>query len=228
MKPANRYRHSFLSAIVLLAFSTSTFVSAETPFDAAVKSYNARNYRQAITQLTAIKATYPNNGLVHYYLAMSYQATGNRGGAKTEYEWIVANDRTQLKQLAEKGLQMLGGSSSAGSAAPTQGTGASAGAPPVTPPAGPKVKTIYDFYTDWCGPCKRFEPIFDEVKRKYPDITFKRLNAEDPSNAQLVEKYDIKAYPTIVKLDGGGKVLSNSAGAPATAEDFERSIQQFR
>jgi thioredoxin 1 len=224
-RKASTIVQAFLSAAMLLSALTVSNAGAQTPFDAAVKSYQSRNYRQAITQLTALRATYPTNGLVHYYLALSYQGVGNRGQAKAEYEWLVANDRTQLKQMAEKGLQMLGGATSSSSISTSS---SSSGSAPSTPPAAPKVKTIIDFYTDWCGPCKKFEPIFEEAKRKFPDITFKRLNAEDTANAALVEKYGVKAYPTIVQLDGSGNVLRNEAGAPSTAEAFERQIQQNR
>lgn len=218
---------SFLATILIVSACAVGPVRADAAFDTAVKSYNTRNYRQAIAQFTALKTTYPKNATVRYYLALSYQGVGNRSGAKTEYEWIAANDRTQLKSMAEKGLQILGGGATAGSGSSGSDPGTVAGAPPTAAPAGPKVKTIIDFYTTWCGPCKKFEPIFDEVKRKYPDITFKRLDAEDSANADLVEKYGVKAYPTIVKLDSSGKVLSNQAGAPSTAADFENEIKQF-
>lgn len=225
----NRHRNgvtALLSSLIVMSCSIDTAL-AESPFDTAVKSYNMRNYRQAITQFNALKSTYPNNATIRYYLALSYQSVGNRGQAKAEYEWVAANDRTQLKQMAEKGLQVLGAAgSSATNTASASASTADTNSPPVS--SSPKVKTIIDFYTDWCGPCKRFEPIFEEVKRKYPDITFKRLNAEDTSNANLVEKYNVKAYPTIVQLDGSGKVLQNEAGAPSTAEDFVQMIQKFR
>lgn len=226
----------FLAAAFLVSACTINIspASADAAFDAAVKSYNTKNFRQAIQQFAALKNTYPKNATVRYYLALSYQGVGNRSGAKAEYEWIAANDRTQLKGMAEKGLQILGSAgssgSSTGSSSASSGSdpGNVAGAPPAAaPPAGPKVKTIIDFYTTWCGPCKKFEPIFDDVKRKYPDITFKRLDAEDSANSSLVDKYNVKAYPTIVMLDSGGKVLSNAAGAPSTAEDFESAIKPY-
>ena len=221
----------FLAALMFLGAGGVAPARADAAFDAAVKSYKSRNFREAVAQFTALKNANPKNATIHYYLALSYQGVGNRSGAKSEYEWIVANDRTQLKSMAEKGLQIVGGSGgsvSVSGSSSASDPGNVAGAPPAAASSGPKVKTIIDFYTTWCGPCKKFEPIFDEVKRKYPDITFKRLDAEDSANADLVERYGVKAYPTIVKLDGGGKVLSNSAGAPRTAEDFEAEIKQFR
>ena len=34
---------------------------------------------------------------------------------------------------------------------------------------GKKKKTIYYFYADYCGYCKRFNPLFNKLKRKYKD-----------------------------------------------------------
>lgn len=64
MKPSiKKYRNVILSPVAVLTVSSSTFACAETPLDAAVRSYNSRNYRQAVTQFTALKAAYPSNAL---------------------------------------------------------------------------------------------------------------------------------------------------------------------
>lgn len=88
------------------------------------------------------------------------------------------------------------------------------------------VKTIYDFYTTWCRPCKLMEPTFDEAKTRYTGITFKRFDAEAPENAAMVQQYGVSAYPTIVFLDGKGKVLYNAAGS-LEGDSFFSLIDQY-
>ena len=67
--------------------------------------------------------------------------------------------------------------------------------------------TINFFYVDWCPHCKTAKPVIAELKRKRPDITVNEINCEKPENKQLVEKNNIKGYPTIRGSSNGGKVL---------------------
>lgn len=70
--------------------------------------------------------------------------------------------------------------------------------------------------------------MWSETQSKLRSVQFHRYNAEDSSNAALVQKYNIHAYPTLVYLDSSGKVLLNRPGAPATSEGFMRSINAAR
>ena len=35
---------------------------------------------------------------------------------------------------------------------------------------------LIDLWASWCGPCKMFGPIFEEVSNSYPDIVFAKVN----------------------------------------------------
>ena len=40
---------------------------------------------------------------------------------------------------------------------------------------------VIKFYANWCGPCKRYGPIFEEVKKEYKDnnnIEFYEVNVD--------------------------------------------------
>ena len=37
---------------------------------------------------------------------------------------------------------------------------------------------LVDFWADWCGPCKRFAPIYEKASEEYSDITFAKLDTD--------------------------------------------------
>ena len=60
-------------------------------------------------------------------------------------------------------------------------------------------KTIYYFYADYCGYCKRFNPLFNKLKRKYrKNINLKKIDGKKPENQKLMKYYGIKLFPTLI------------------------------
>ncbi len=75
------------------------------------------------------------------------------------------------------------------------------------------MKTFIDFYADWCGPCKRMEPIFEEVKKEYAGkIEFKKIDVEQ--EGATAAKFGIMGIPTFVIMDGDTEI-SRKSGAMA-------------
>ena len=133
---------------VLVATACNQPLSAgPASFNQAVSDYNAGKYAQSLTELEAYAAAYPNNSLVHYYIALCHQGTGRLEKAKTEFEWVAKNGDAKLRSMAQAGLQQL-------SRVHTQATTiASASQPTSSRPTihfnGPKVTKVLEFYTDW-------------------------------------------------------------------------------
>ena len=72
---------------------------------------------------------------------------------------------------------------------------------------------MVDFYTDWCGWCKKMDSdtyensAVDELTRSFICV---KINAEtDPGTAG---KYKVRSYPTILFLDSKGNVISTLNG----------------
>lgn len=61
--------------------------------------------------------------------------------------------------------------------------------------------TLYDFYADWCQPCKMMTPIIDQLEKDRPDITIIRVNADE--SPETCRDYDVRSIPTYILVDGG-------------------------
>lgn len=60
---------------------------------------------------------------------------------------------------------------------------------------------IVDFYADWCGPCKRLAPIFEELSSEVEGVSFFKVNVEDES--ELAAKFSVQSIPTLIIFKDG-------------------------
>lgn len=64
-------------------------------------------------------------------------------------------------------------------------------------------KAVVDFYADWCGPCKMFAPVFEEVSNSY-DFNFIKINVDDYSD--IARKCGVMSIPTIILFENGEEI----------------------
>jgi len=216
----------YILAAVCLGLIVLPCLSAPASYNQAVKDYSAGKYAVALSEFQAYKAAYPNNALVHYYIGLCQQSLGRIDQAKAEYQWVAGNGDAQLKSKAEAGLNQLSRvHSSGGNFVSSGSTHQAAGA---STRIGGKVRRVLDFYADWCGPCRAFGPVFEEVKSRMRDISFERYNVDEETTNEIRSKCPpFSTIPHVVFMDGGGKVLYDGT-PPTSAESFEREISQYR
>ena len=83
---------------------------------------------------------------------------------------------------------------------------------------------LVDFWAEWCGPCKMFAPIFEEVSERHPDIVFGKINTEEQQ--QLAAMFQIRSIPTLMIFREQIVIFAQPGMLPGSA--LEEIIQKAR
>ena len=61
---------------------------------------------------------------------------------------------------------------------------------------------LFDFFADWCTPCKMISPIIDDVAETVSEnVKICKVNVENEKS--LAERYGIMSIPTLVVMKNG-------------------------
>jgi len=74
---------------------------------------------------------------------------------------------------------------------------------------------LVDFWAEWCGPCKRFGPIYEKASEEYSDVVFAKLDTE--ANQTLSGQLGIEGIPTLMAFREGVLVFNQAGALPAPA-----------
>ena len=65
---------------------------------------------------------------------------------------------------------------------------------------------VIDFYTTWCGPCKRLAPIMEELSQTYCDqVVFYKVDTE--RERELAYQFQISSIPQVLYIPVEGKPI---------------------
>lgn len=74
-----------------------------------------------------------------------------------------------------------------------------------------KIPVIVDFWAEWCPPCRRLAPVFEELSREYSGkVKFCKVNTEE--EPQLAAQFGITSIPTMI-IFKNGKIADSITGA---------------
>jgi thioredoxin len=83
---------------------------------------------------------------------------------------------------------------------------------------------VIDFYTTWCGACKRLAPIMEEMSQKYCDqVVFYKADTE--RERELAYVFGINSIPQVLYIPMEGKPLLLKGLYPK--EEIVRIIDEF-
>jgi thioredoxin 1 len=74
---------------------------------------------------------------------------------------------------------------------------------------------LVDFWAEWCGPCKRFGPVYDEVSEAHDGIVFAKVDTE--AEQALAAAVNITSIPTLMAFRDGILVFRQAGALPKDA-----------
>jgi thioredoxin 1 len=83
---------------------------------------------------------------------------------------------------------------------------------------------LIDFWAAWCGPCRTFGPIYEQVSEQHTDIVFGKVDTE--AQQELAAQFGIRSIPTLAILRDNVLLFSQPGVVPA--EGLEDLISQVR
>ena len=82
--------------------------------------------------------------------------------------------------------------------------------------------TLFDYYADWCPPCRELEPRIENLARRHPNLAVRKVDIVD-WNHPVAEQQGVHDLPYIRLFDPSGRLIREGEAAPNI--DLDRLIE---
>lgn len=81
---------------------------------------------------------------------------------------------------------------------------------------------VVDFWAEWCGPCKKLAPRYEEVSKEVGEVNFGKVDMEEHQDIGTSE--GVRALPTLVIYRNGEEVARQSGAM--SKSDLKQWVEQ--
>jgi len=74
---------------------------------------------------------------------------------------------------------------------------------------------LVDFWAAWCGPCRMFGPVYEQLSEQHDDIVFGKVDTE--AQQELAAMFNIRSIPTLMAFRDKVLVFSQPGALPEAA-----------
>lgn len=86
---------------------------------------------------------------------------------------------------------------------------------------------VFDFYADWCGPCRSLTPKLEALAAENPDrVALRKVDIVN-WGSDVASQYGIRSIPHLKLYDAAGTLVSEGSGWQVLG-DLERTIEAMR
>lgn len=83
---------------------------------------------------------------------------------------------------------------------------------------------LIDWWAEWCGPCRAFAPVYEQVSKKHEDVVFGKIDTE--AQQELAAGAQITSIPTVMAFRDGILLFAQPGVLPAAG--LESLIGQLK
>lgn len=83
---------------------------------------------------------------------------------------------------------------------------------------------VLDFGATWCGPCKKLEPILEELSKEFEDVPFYKCDVGEEQS--VASNFQIFSVPTIIFFKDGEEIQRITGLRPA--DSLRKEIEKLR